>query len=456
MPYITGSTTSGDFPIVGPAHQERLSYHPADNPRGARQNAFLAKLDPEGGLLYSTYIGRSNFGWGRVSYRGRTYTAGGASDELYQSGRALAVDAYTVVYVVGNTAGIQAIDVPFGGPAPPGDPFHINDAFLHRVNLNPAGSSYGRVVSRWNLFANYHLGRSGNDYAAGGADVATGVALSRARDVFVTGYSGSDDLYTSPGARQRYATPGMGTSPNDNDSFVVQFDGPDDDAADDVQIIGGFEYATYLGGAGDDRAQGIAVDAAERAYIGGGTTHDSFPTTANAYQRRSTSQPTLAGAGFVSILLESGSALASSTLLGGHTTSIQDIAIDDANRPFVTGQTRNPADGDAGGGVPGGGPMLGGGGNPSPDESEDAHGTFPLTPDATDREQGAGPRAFLSWLAADGIGPALLDVPRIAIVRPRRRRARDEGRRHGDRPRGRCRRSGRPGGNPAYPERGAA
>ena len=293
--------------------------------------------------------------------------------------------------------------MPFGAPAPPGDPFHINDAFLHRVDLDPAGPSYGRVVPRWNLFANHHLGRFGNDYAAGGADVATGVALSRARDVFVTGYSGSDDLYTSPGARQRYATQGLGTSPNDNDAFVVQFDGPDDDAADDVQIIGGFEYATYLGGAGDDRAHGIAVDASERAYIGGGTTHDSFPTTANAYQRTSTSQPTLTGAGFVSTLLESGSALAFSTLLGGHTTSIHDIAIDDANRPFVTGETRNPADGDAGGGVPGGGPMLGGGGNPSPDESEDAHGTFPLTPDATDREQGAGPRAFLSWLAADGM-----------------------------------------------------
>jgi hypothetical protein len=393
--YITGGTTSTDFPIEGPAVQTALTHHPVDNPHGARQNVFLAKLNAHGtGLLYSTYIGRINFGQSKViNYRGQTFGVSDPFEEMSQFGRDVAVDAHAVAYVVGGTAGIQGSALAVDPPYPPKDAFHVADAFLHRVDLDPAGPAYGDATLRWNLFANLAPGLFGNDYAAQGDEIATGVALSPDRDVFVTGHSSSTDLYTSHGALRADATDNLGSEPNLADSFVVQFDGPDADAPDDTGIVGGFEYATYLGGGGDDSAFAIAVDPLEHAFVTGRTTRDSFPTTAGAYQRTSTSQPILEGAAFVSKLNEAGSTLGYSTLLGGNTTVGLGVALDDLSRAYVTGESRNPGSLEAGP-PPSGGDFLPAG--------EDAVGTFPLTEDATDASTGTGPRAFLTALNVGG------------------------------------------------------
>ncbi len=52
--YITGRTSSMDFPLLTPAQRDR---------RG-RVDAFVTILDPSGDLLYSTYIGGSGVDWG--------------------------------------------------------------------------------------------------------------------------------------------------------------------------------------------------------------------------------------------------------------------------------------------------------------------------------------------------------------------------------------------------------
>ena len=75
-------------------------------------------------------------------------------------------------------------------------------------------------------------------------------------------------------------------------------------------------YSTYLGGSGDDRGQGIAVDAAGNAYVTGFTVSTDFPTTLGAFQT------TFGGAvdgvdAFVTKLNPTGSALVYSTYLGG-------------------------------------------------------------------------------------------------------------------------------------------
>jgi hypothetical protein len=95
-------------------------------------------------------------------------------------------------------------------------------------------------------------------------------------------------------------------------------------------------YSTYLGGSGNQIAQGIAVDSAGDAYITGYTNSTNFPTTAGA------SQTTGGGYNdaFISKLNASGTALVYSTYLGGNDQdSGLGIAVDGSGDAYVTGYT---------------------------------------------------------------------------------------------------------------------
>ena len=97
----------------------------------------------------------------------------------------------------------------------------------------------------------------------------------------------------------------------------------------------GLVYSTYLGGSGQDKGQGIAVDGAGNAYVTGSTPSTNFPT-ANALQ------PTLGGGydGFVAELNPTGSAFVYSTYLGGSSNDgARAIAVDGSGNAYVTGQT---------------------------------------------------------------------------------------------------------------------
>lgn len=98
-------------------------------------------------------------------------------------------------------------------------------------------------------------------------------------------------------------------------------------------------YSTYLGGNSGyygDYANGIAVDAADNAYIIGGTESANFPTT-NAFQSANGGTSITA---FITKLGPGGSNLVYSTYLGG---SIRDcgngIAVDAAGNAYVSGWT---------------------------------------------------------------------------------------------------------------------
>jgi len=94
-------------------------------------------------------------------------------------------------------------------------------------------------------------------------------------------------------------------------------------------------YSTYLGGSGDDRAFGIAVDSSGNAYITGYTESTNFPT-ATALQA-SVGGPYDA---FVAKLNAAGSALIYSTYLGGTGADWgSGIAVDSAGCAYVTGYT---------------------------------------------------------------------------------------------------------------------
>ena len=97
-------------------------------------------------------------------------------------------------------------------------------------------------------------------------------------------------------------------------------------------------YSTYLGGAGDDYAYGIAVDSSGNAYVIGCTNSINFPTIPGAFQ-------TSYGGGnydaFITKLNAAGSALVYSTYLGGSSEdgAFNGIAVDASGNAYVTGYT---------------------------------------------------------------------------------------------------------------------
>jgi hypothetical protein len=292
--YVTGNTTSTDFPTTAGAFQTSLPYG----------GAFVAKFNPgasgAASLVYSTYLG------------GHTGSANGDGIALDSAGNA---------YVTGVTA---ATDFPttagaFQTTAPAS---RGGGAFV--TKLNAAGSA---------LIYSTYLGGSGN------TDQAVGIAVGPGGDACVTGFTVSTDFPTTPGAFQ--ATFGGGYS----DAFVTKLN-----AAGSALL-----YSTYLGGSGSDGvtievqyvdgvalSDGIAVDSASNVYVTGDTNSPNFPTTVGAFQRALSSS---FGAYIAKInpSVNGAASLVYSTYLSGGTTEA--IAVDSAGNAYVTGLVGSPASG---------------------------------------------------------------------------------------------------------------
>ncbi len=152
---------------------------------------------------------------------------------------------------------------------------------------------------------------------------ANAVAVDSNGNGYVAGFTLSADFPVVTGALQGALAAGsFGPA---NDAFVAKV------ATDGSKLV----YATYLGGNGDDRATGIAVDSTGAAYVAGSTTSTNFPIVGGF-------QATLAGAtdAFVAKLNPAGSALVYSTYLGGSKDDrATAIAVDSAGEAFVSGVT---------------------------------------------------------------------------------------------------------------------
>jgi hypothetical protein len=325
--YVTGFTTSTDFPTINPGQ-------PAS---GGGEDTFVTKLNaPGNALVYSTYLGGSgdDEGYGiAVDAAGNAYVTGyttstnlptknpfqatskGSGDAFvtklnaagnalvyssylggsaYDEGYGIAVDPAGDAFVTGVT---YSTDFPTKNPLQ--NYAGLYDVFV--TKLNAAGSAF--------VYSTY-LGGSGNDWGAG-------IAADAAGNAYVTGYTYSTDFPTM--------SPLQPASGGPMDAFVTKLN-----AAGSA-----FVYSTYLGGGGDDYGYGIAVDAAGNAYVTGYTTSTDFPTM-------NPLQATFGGIfdAFVTKLNASGSALVYSTYLGGSGGDFgQGIAVDAAGNAYVTGYT---------------------------------------------------------------------------------------------------------------------
>jgi hypothetical protein len=155
-----------------------------------------------------------------------------------------------------------------------------------------------------------------------GADLAFAVAIDATGNAYVTGATDSTDFPTVAPLQ-----PSLGGG---DDAFVTKLN-----AAGSALV-----FSTYLGGIGDDAGNGIAVHPADSSvFVAGSTESVDFPVV-------SPIQLGLAGRidAFVARLNPAGSALVTSTYLGGAGDDVaQAIVVDGDGVVYVTGSTNSTA-----------------------------------------------------------------------------------------------------------------
>jgi hypothetical protein len=290
--YVTGYTTSSDFPVTAGALQTIFKGGGLEG-----NDAFVTKLSADGStLVYSTYLGGS----------------------LDEEAHGIALDSSGNAWVTGTTS---SFDFPVTSGALQRTPLStVTDscyisgdcghAFISK--LDPKGAAL--------LYSSYLSGT--------GADFGQAVAVDSSGNAYVAGSTISSDFPTTPGSFQ------TGHSQDPENAFVTKF-----------SAQGTLLYSTYLGGdngpdGNEDAAFGVAVDSSGSAYVTGGTDSTNFPT-ANAFE---SSLPSLAGGFFESVFVTklhpAGCALIYSTYLGGSTGPAvgNAIAVDSSGNAFISGQ----------------------------------------------------------------------------------------------------------------------
>jgi len=300
--YVTGIAGPG-FPVTPGAFQTTNNATGATDTGG---NAFVAELNAAGSaLVYGTYLGGS-FG-----------------DEGY----AIALDGFDNAYVAGwtgstdfpvTTGAVQTVNNDPGVSVTQ----LLGNAFVAKLNATGTGLFY----------ATYLGGSTGGGAAriSSVQDEATGIAVDGSGNAYVAGFAYSTDFPTSTGAFQ--TTNNAGATGNSN-AFVSKLN------ADGTGLI----YSTYLGGSEGNPATGIinegayavAVDGSGAAIVVGTTSSDDFPVSAGAFQVLNRDG---FDSGFVARLNPAGTALLYSTYLGGSTSDgARGLALDGLGNAYVTG-----------------------------------------------------------------------------------------------------------------------
>jgi hypothetical protein len=219
--YVAGFATSLDFPVTPGAFQTT----------NVGKRAFVTKLNSTGtALIYSTYLGGN-----------------GGIDGNRING--IAVDASGSAYVAGLTNSTTF-------PTTPGAFQVSNHNSLHTAfvsKLHPDGSSL-----------DYSTYLSGSQQ-----DEAKAIVLGAHGNAYVAGFTSSTDFPVTSGAFQNKQN-----SATDSNGFVTELN------AAGSELV----YSTYLGGSVQDQVRAIALDKSGNAWVTGYSASSDFPVTSGAFQ----------------------------------------------------------------------------------------------------------------------------------------------------------------------------
>jgi len=327
--YVTGFTWSSDFPVLNaiqPLHG------------GGSTDAFVTKLDTNGQLVWSTYMGGSALDYGyriTVDSSGNAYVAGESystdfptTPNVVQPANAGWSDAFITkldtngllvwsTYLGGSSGDLSgAIAVDGSGDVyVTGQTYSTNFPTLNPVQAAHGGGVYDGFAAKLDatgqqLIWSTYLGGNGPD---GGSRIA----VDASANAYVTGYTRSSNFPTLNAMQASFG--GVG------DVFVSKFN-----------TNGQLAYSTYLGGSGNDYGFGIAVDGGGDVYVTAHSSSTNFPTL-NAIQ------PTNGGGRDVTVTrLDASGQLVWSTYLGGSShDSSQGMTLDASGNIYVTGYTES-------------------------------------------------------------------------------------------------------------------
>jgi hypothetical protein len=340
--FVTGLTTSPDFPHTSGVKQENYG--------GGAADAYVAKLSPAGNALeYSTFLGGD--GW--------------------EGAHSIALDTAENAYVAGAV-------LPGNMPIPPTTP---NDAQKGAYDgfvtiLNSSGSNlnffsylggsgwdgaHGVAVDAQNNF--YVVGSGGSSDLKVTSD-AFQISLKGGTDIFIWKFRAGGTLEyltylggaakscpTNPDDLERTVNHGIAVEPKGNIIYVTgTTDSTDFPTNNPMPLNGCFTgfaakldikqpnnqlvYSRFLGGSSGGAGRAIAADINGDAYVTG-VTSGAFPATP--------AMPTCSDTGAYVIKLAADGAVKYAACLSGAGEDVgHDLAIDPAGCAYVTGYTQSP------------------------------------------------------------------------------------------------------------------
>ncbi len=271
--YITGVTTSVDFPVKNALQATHAGGSRPFDPL----DAFVAKLNPAGSeVLYVTYLG-------------------GSEDDIALG---IALDPAGNPYVTGATL---SPDFPVTADVFQDEPAGQFDAFVSKLEADGTALLFSSL-----------LGGASSDYGFG-------VAVDAQGNAYVTGITGSTGFPTLNAAKGDLS----GDDLLGFDAFVSKLNPRGSELV----------YSTFLGGTGMDIGHDIAVDSNGNAYVAGKTDSTDFPTI-GAFQPMNGG---MSDGFVVKLDPEGSTIDYSTYLGGNDRDSVVSLALDGAGDVYVTG-----------------------------------------------------------------------------------------------------------------------
>ncbi len=276
--YAIGNTTSNDLPVTAGAFQ---SVYKAD------YEAFLAKFDSCGTLIWCTYFGTLMYDSGeKIAYSPMDssivftgYTEGtdlNTTVGCFQPASAGQYDCFVGKFNLNGQAkwvtffGGTNTDLSYAIAIDPKGNIIIGGTSLspsiHTTTLSFQQNLVGAVDAFVTRFDKQGQLKFSTFYGGSNAEDIHDVATDADGNVIGVGGSFSNNLNTSAGCMQPSSNGGM-------DVYVIKLDS-----------VGNRLFSTYIGGSGTDDCYGVCTDPQKNIYLTGQTNSNNFYKTAISHQ----------------------------------------------------------------------------------------------------------------------------------------------------------------------------